>query len=203
MSSPPSDVRVEESARSALGDAAALLGREMIDNPVHVAALGADRRKRERALSTLFGTALGESAVRPLTARRGAVLTGVLVLQPPGACPPSAAQQMRMGSRLMLRLGPATLSRVGAWMGEWQRRDVKEPHWHLGPLAVLAAERNRGIGSLLLEAACARVDESGAPAALQTDSEASLPLLGRFGFAVEQEVPVFGVSTWLLVRRPS
>jgi predicted N-acetyltransferase YhbS len=102
----------------------------------------------------------------------------------------------------MIRLGPATLARVGAWMGEWQRRDLREPHWHLGPLAVAAADRNRGIGSRLLEAACARIDDAGAPAALQTDSEATLRLFERFGFATEEEMTVLGVPTWLMVRRP-
>ena len=40
-------------------------------------------------------------------------------------------------------------------------------------------------------------------AALQTDSEASQPLLERVGFSVEQEMEVLGVPTWLLVRRAS
>jgi GNAT superfamily N-acetyltransferase len=204
MSSPiPSELVVAEAERGALGEAAAMLGREMADNPVHVAALGSDQGRRERALAALFGTALAEASVRPLAARRGDALAGVLCLAAPGACPPSAVQQMRMGSRLMIRLGPATLARVSAWMGEWQRRDLREPHWHLGPLAVVAADRNRGIGSRLLEAACARIDADRAPAALQTDSEATLRLFERFGFAPEDEMTVLGVPTWLMIRRPS
>ncbi|MDQ1402812.1 MAG: hypothetical protein QOG03_1128, partial [Actinomycetota bacterium] len=81
----PSDLVVATADRGALGGAAALLGGEMVDNPVHVAALGADHDRRERALAALFGTALGEAGELPLTALRGNAQVGVLFLAPPGS----------------------------------------------------------------------------------------------------------------------
>jgi ribosomal protein S18 acetylase RimI-like enzyme len=205
MTSRPSwDLSVAAVDRKALAEATGLLAREMLDNPVHVAALGPDAERRERALQALFTTAMGEAVETPLAARRDGALVGVLCVAPPGACPPSAVGQMRMGSRLMLRLGPSTLARVSSWMGEWQRQDLRERHWHLGPLAVASDQRRRGVGARLLEAACERIDaEGGAPAVVQTDSDASLRLFERYGFASEAETVVLGVPTWLMVRRSS
>jgi GNAT superfamily N-acetyltransferase len=66
---------------------------------------------------------------------------------------------------------------------------------------VRADLRGRGIGTVLLEAFLARVDETGGVAYLETDTERNAHYYERFGFSAVGQAEVLGVRCWFISRR--
>jgi len=91
--------------------------------------------------------------------------------------------------------------RVLKWADEWARRDLAEPHWHLGPVAVDPHLQGKGIGGALLAKFCVRMDDSGALSYLETDKSENVRFYERFGFTVIAESKILGVPNWFMSRR--
>jgi GNAT superfamily N-acetyltransferase len=67
-----------------------------------------------------------------------------------------------------------------------------ERHWYLFSIGSLPERQGQGVGTALLGAALAQVDEEGEPAYLESSKERNVSLYARFGFEVIDQVP----STW-------
>ncbi len=197
-------VNVRPLAATELDGAAALLGRGMRDNPLHVAVFGADPERRRQALSRMFAPVLRKLHGRGLVlgAFAGGELLGVCGMAQPGRCQPGPLEKLRVVPRVVLDNGMATTGRAVRWLREWSRRDPSEPHWHLGPVAVDAHLQRKGIGSALMATFCARMDEEGALAYLETDKRENVRFYGRCGFAVTDEGNVLGLPNWFMTRPP-
>jgi GNAT superfamily N-acetyltransferase len=182
-----------------LRQAAALLARAMSTNPMHLAVFGRPCAVAERRQAEMFAIVLREFPGQKLGARRDRELTGVLRMVRSPLCRLPAAEAARLRPLLVTILGHAA-PRVAQWFRVWAERDPPTAHWHLGPLAVAEAQRGRGIGSALLRGFCDRVDAAGEPACLETDRRETVRLYERFGFAVREEVPIFGVSNFFMWR---
>jgi ribosomal protein S18 acetylase RimI-like enzyme len=76
----------------------------------------------------------------------------------------------------------------------------REPHCHLGPVAVVPEMQGQGIGSQLLEHFCRYVDQAGEVAFLETDKLENARLYERFGFSVTEEALSLGVRNWFMWR---
>jgi ribosomal protein S18 acetylase RimI-like enzyme len=59
---------------------------------------------------------------------------------------------------------------------------LHEPHWYLPLIAADPARQGQGLGTALMEAAIARIDEDGMPAYLDSSNSRNVPLYRRFGF---------------------
>jgi ribosomal protein S18 acetylase RimI-like enzyme len=181
-------------------DAVGLLARGMRDNPLHVAAYGDDPDRRLRCHARLMRAFFsGFPAQQPICAVREGVLVGLAGVAPPGTCQPGAVQRLRM-LPAFAALGPRTAVRVGEWISVWARRDPDEPHVHLGPLAVDAHLQGKGIGSLIMEEHCRRLDNAGETGYLETDKAVNIRFYQRFGFVVIGEELVLGVPNWFMRR---
>lgn len=183
-----------------LAAAAALAARAMHDNPMHVAALGPNARRRVEVMRRAFEAMLSVDGRETVGAWLDGRLVGVAAHVPSAHCQP--------GPREVLRLGP-TVARAGVrtprlltWLAAWGRRDPDHPHSHLGPVAVEAGLRGRGTGSTLLAHYTRLVDGKGTAAYLETDRLANVRLYRRHGFAVVHEATVLGVPNWFMVRPP-
>jgi ribosomal protein S18 acetylase RimI-like enzyme len=179
-----------------------VLARGMRDNPLHVAAYGDDPERRlrchRRLVRGLFG-AFG--AQQPICALRDGVVVGVTGVAPVGTCQPTVTQRLRL-LPAVVALGPRTAARVGSWISAWAKRDPDEPHVHLGPLAVDAHLQGQGIGSLIIDEHCRRLDAAGEVGYLETDKAENVGFYERFGFEVVGEEPVIGVPNWFMRREP-
>ncbi len=102
----------------------------------------------------------------------------------------------------MLSTGPGSLVRAIRLSTAWGKLDPKEPHSHLGPLAVDAHLNGRGIGTQILHAYCRRLEEANETGYLETETEDNVRLYSRFGFKVIAEERVIGVPNWFM-RRPA
>jgi ribosomal protein S18 acetylase RimI-like enzyme len=132
-----------------------------------------------------------------------ACLVGVCVAARPRNCQPKTIEKLRVLPTIVFGNPIGTPLRVLKWVGEWARRDPKEPHWHLGPIAVDWGLRGRGIGSLMLARFCADMDDKGALSYLETDKSKNVGFYQRFGFSVVAKAEVLGTTNWFMSRLPS
>jgi ribosomal protein S18 acetylase RimI-like enzyme len=179
--------------------------RGMRDNPLHVAAFGPDPERRLDALTRMF-TAFFKTykGQEPFGLRRDGALVAATGVGPPGSCPnrPTVGQRVRL-TPVVLALGPRTASRMGAWMKAWAERDPDDTHSHLGPLAVDAHLQGQGIGTVLLDEYCRRLDAAAQTGYLETDKAENVRFYERGGFEVVGEADVIGVRNWFMRRPPA
>jgi len=95
---------------------------------------------------------------------------------------------------------PGTTLRVMTWAGEWARRDLAEPHWHLGPVAVDPQLQGQGIATAMLTAFCSRMDDLSMLSYLETDKCENVRFYRKLGFGVIAEAEVLGVPNWFMSR---
>lgn len=186
-----------------LDDAAALLGRGMADNPMHVAVYGGDDASRERAHGRLMGVLLSMSPATTVDAAvRDGQLVGVAAAAPPGHCRPGPAARLALVG-CAAALGPRVAVRLVAWSRGWAAHDPAEPHVHLGPVSVDRGRRGEGIGHALLTHHVGHLDAAGLVGHLETDRPEAVGFYRRFGFDVVREHEVLGVRTWFMRREPA
>ncbi|RVX41415.1 acetyltransferase (GNAT) family protein [Nonomuraea polychroma] len=196
------DIDIRDLRPGELPAAVGVLARGMRDNPLHVAAYGADPRRRLRCHAQIMrGLFATSSRQQPICAVRGETILGVMGVSPPGACQAGPGQKLRQLPGLLL-LGLPTSMRVLRWVTEWSARDLAEPHVHLGPLAVDAHLQGQGVGTLIMRAHCDRLDQDGLPGYLETDKQQNVAFYRRFGYAVIDEGTVLGVPSWYMRRAP-
>lgn len=182
--------------------AARAIASGMAENPIHIAVQGPDREAHLRGLELGFGAILRVTERPALVASdEGGEIVGAAVWGPPGACPLSEERKEALAAEVSA-LPPAARKRFLAWRAAWGANDpCSEPHWHLGPFAVRADLKGRGIGTALLGAFLARVDEAGSVAYLETDTGRNARYYERFGFATVGRSEVLGVHCWFMSRR--
>ncbi len=185
--------------------AAAVLGRGMRDNPLHVRTFGADPDQRERTLTRIFQAVLRQYVAKGaiLGAFDPGTLVGVCAMVEPGRCQPSGSERLRLLPEAIAGAGLGGTVRLLKWVGAWARHDPREPHWHLGPVGVERHLQGQGIGSALLGVFCQRMDALGAMAYLETDKQENVAFYERFGFQMRAEEAVLEIPNWFMVRAPA
>jgi ribosomal protein S18 acetylase RimI-like enzyme len=194
-------IHVREANYTELPAAAQLLSRGMCDDPMHCTVFGVNAEYRRKRLHRLFKALLPLMGRRPLLAFDAERLVGVLGQFPPGSCRTPIRRQLRFAFKLR-SLNVGELWRLWHWIGASEARDLAEPHWHLGPVAVESGRRGQGIGSQMLGAFCTRIDERGEVAFLETDKLDSVRFYARCGFEVREQGEVLGTPNWWM-RRPA
>jgi GNAT superfamily N-acetyltransferase len=180
--------------------AVGVLARGMRDNPIHVAAFGPDPERRERLLGRMFTTMWRHwDTGHALCARRDGELVGVCGRLAPGQCRLTAAQSIRIAPSI-LASGPRTMVRTLRWVGAWGRRDPRERHEHLGPVAVDRHLQGLGIGSAMLAVHAEALDIQRLAGWLETDKAENVRLYQRFGYSVAEQAEVLGVPNWFMHR---
>jgi len=185
-----------------LSAAVDVVARGMRDNPLNIAAFGDDAGVRLERLQGMFTIAL------PMILRKGVLLgafddqtlLGVAALVPPGRCQASTREKVAMLPRMVWAIGLGGLGRVVRWQAAWSQRDLRAPHWHLGPVAVDTHLQGQGVGSALMKTYCARIDRVGAAGYLETDKPQNVDFYKRFGFETVGEAPVLGTANWFMRR---
>jgi GNAT superfamily N-acetyltransferase len=194
-------IELRELHPAELPAAAQLLATSMRDDPMHFAVFGPDPVRRVSRLGLFFGALLPRMVEAPLSAWDADQLVGVLGQFPPGTCSPPLSQQLQIALP-MLTLRLRELWRLWYWIRTSEGHDLKEPHWHLGPVAVDADRQRQGIGSLLLQAFCGRMDRIGEIAFLETDKPESVRFYARCGFEITAQEEVLGTPNWWMRRLP-
>ena len=186
-----------------LEDAAQLVGRGMRDNPANMRVFPIpDGEHRSIVMGRFFVPVLRGLFQRGLVL--GAILSdrlvGICGMARPGFCQPNTIEKAKVLPAAVIGNPITTPLLILNWVKEWSRRDPSEPHWHLGPVAVEPFLQGQGIGTAMLNAFCAVVDNTGAHAYLETDKHDNVRLYQRFGFSVVESVQVLGVPNWFMSR---
>ena len=195
-------ITIRELTREDLPAAVGIIARGMRDNPLHVAALGADADARGRRLIRMFTVAL------PLIYSKGILLgaferdtlVGLAGMVAPGYCQPTFMEKLSMMPRFVPAVGGGGFARVGRWMAAWAQHDLKQAHWHLGPVAVDVDMQGHGIGGALMKEYCARLDRQHVAGYLETDKAANVTFYERFGFETIGSAQVLDVPNWFMKR---
>ena len=198
------DIDIRTLASGELAAAVALLAEGMGDNPLHVKVFGADPQRRHRRLQRLLGQLVAH--VHSNGALLGACvhgeLVGVLGTMKPGRCHPPRQEILRMAGSIVAVNPPIGVWRVYRWLSAWTHNDPREPHAHVGPLAVSPGWRRRGIGRALMIKCCARRDVLGEVAWLETDLAINVAFYETLGYVVFRRESVLGVPNWFMRRKP-
>jgi ribosomal protein S18 acetylase RimI-like enzyme len=195
------EVVMSDMASHEVNFAAGVLARGLRDQPNVIAVYGDDPLRRMRALERMFRSSLPTMKQPPLCARRGDWIVGVCAMAPPDTCQLSPLERLRAVPALLMD-GPGAMSRSLRWQAEWGKRDLKERHWHLGPVAVEPGLQGFGVGSHMMERFCARMDDEGEVAYLETEKPENVRFYERFGFETVKEVEVLDRPNWFMRREP-
>jgi|SRR5215469_2378174 len=201
MTSSPS-LTLRPLQRTELLEAARLVGDGMSNNPANIRAFGIDSKHRSRALERFFVPVLNGLYLRGavLGAFCNGTLVGVCGMARPGMCQPTMVEKLRILPSVVFGNPLGTPLRVVQWTGAWARRDLTEPHWHLGPVAVDPQLRGQGIGTAMMHAFCTFMQECRSLSYLETDKAENVGFYQKFGFTVVGEAEVLGVPNWFMSR---
>jgi ribosomal protein S18 acetylase RimI-like enzyme len=201
---PPSSPPVRRAGPGDVPTLVEILARAFDDDPVPNFLFKGERR-RHRGLRRFFSIQLrhmylGDGEVWTTEALTGAALWA----------PPSKA---RPGLRDVLHLLPVLPDlaglgrRTGAALGLLQEVDRARPvqdHWYLATIGTDPEHQGHGVGSALMEAVLANVDQEQLPAYLESSKERNLSFYARHGFEVTGEIHAAGggPTLWLMWREP-
>lgn len=194
--------RLEALPDEAVEEAARLLARAFLRNPIHMRVFRG-RGPRALARNEIFF----RFVVQHFHGQRlGAFLDGKLVGVAHWVWSWGRPSTLRKRLKAALQLAPVagpSIIRVAIWSSAWTKHNVQGPQWRIGPIAVDPAARGRGIGPLLMQSFCDQVDLTGQAATLQTDRLDYVGFYESFGFQVTEIFKVLGVETCVMRRDPT
>jgi GNAT superfamily N-acetyltransferase len=202
MTAPVAPVRLPPER---LDEAAAVLGRAVVDDPLCVYVLP-DAQQRVSGVPLLMamflrlGLAHGEVWVTPPP------ITGVACWLSPAHSTISEEDRIAAGWRdVQAAWGREAADRYRVFVGD---RDgavgslAPQPHWHLAWLGVEPGHQGQGIGSTLVRRMTDRADAEGVACWLFTFARRNVPVYEHLGFHVslDTDLPSSGLRLWVMAR---
>jgi len=185
-------------------EVANVVATAMVTNPTMKAVFrGIDENEKKQRLSASFEILFKYAPSETHIARIHNKIVGVVRISSSPYClapPPEAGQLLEP---LMKKALKSSYDRHNELFSVWIKNDLKEPHLHLGPNAVLPDFQGQGIATQVLSLVCKRIDSEGKTAFLETDKIENVRLYSRFGFTeVNQTTEPFGVTSYFMRRSP-
>jgi ribosomal protein S18 acetylase RimI-like enzyme len=189
-----------------LATVAGVLSRAFEKDPVFDWILRADR-KRDAARATFFEffvNTMGSPSGELWVSQDGSAAAAWM---PPaqGNMNLSVIQELLLLPKLIFMTGGTRMGRIAKLREALAKQHPKSPdHWYLAFIGVEPTLHGKGLGSALLEANLARVDEWGLPAYLEASSRNNVRLYQRHGFHIRQEFRAApdAPPMWAMWREP-
>jgi len=179
-----------------------LIGLAFADNPNALGVAGGNRAKARRMTQAAVRIAkLGRKYSHVLIAEDGRRLVGVLNAVDWPHCQMHAGEKLKTVLAVLPAMGSA-LARQLKISNAWAKRDPREPHWHLGPIAVRPEFQGGGVGKAMLSWFLAMADEQTLPAYLETDVDRNVALYEKFGFKVIARETLMDIDNRFMWRSP-
>jgi ribosomal protein S18 acetylase RimI-like enzyme len=204
MSAPVAPIRLSPQR---LGEAAVVMGRAVVDDPLFVYILPDAPLRVSGVLMMMemflrIGLAHGEVWVTPPPIR------GVACWLSPMHPTTTEADRDAAGWREVGTVwGPEAVARFQTLITD---RDgavsslAPEPHWHLTWLGVEPGQQGQGIGSTLVRQMTTRADAEGVACWLFTFAARNVPIYEHLGFQVTLDtlLPASGLRLWVMALPP-
>ena len=197
---PSAQTTVAPLAAGQTGPAVSLLARAFVADPLHEVTFGAGRLDLNEGF---FRVALASMKGTKVVATEGGRTLGMAHWVPSTQCQYPYLEQALILPRMIRAVGVRPSLKVVVWLMGWSKHDPREPHSHLGPIAVEPDAQGRGIGSRLMELYCEDLDRTGAAGFLETDKSRNVRFYERFGFEVTSTEAILGVENWFMRRPPA
>lgn len=195
-------VMVEPLPRHWIASAAQVASRANISTLNSLALFGGQgERQRQQLASAIRHAILEHPQAVTLAGRINGSLVGVLPMIRSPYCQVSLFQGLRLLFKMPLA-SPRFLFRSLKLQAQGSKLDPAEPHWHLGPIAVLPEMQGRGVGVKMMDVMCDFLDQNQGSAYLETDQLQAVRHMQKLGFQVIREAEILGVHNWCMWRSP-
>jgi GNAT superfamily N-acetyltransferase len=190
-----------------LVEAAAVMGRAAIDDPIFVYALP-DAAQRAAGVPRRLATVLRIGLTHGAVWVTPPPIAGVACWISPAHPTVTAADRDTAGWREVgAAWGAEAFARYQAFaadVGGVFAPLTAEPHWYLAWLCVEPSHHGRGIGSALVRHVTARADAERISCQLFTSAPRNVRTYEHLGFRILQEtvLPRSGLRIWVMARRP-
>jgi ribosomal protein S18 acetylase RimI-like enzyme len=178
-------------------EAAGVLARAFVTNPLHVAVFGTDQIGANEAF---FKIGLAVMKGEKLVALDGPRLLGVVHWVDSEKCQVSSGEKLGLLPAMVKGFGLRSALRVAGWLSVWSKHDPAERHLHLGPIGVAPEAQGRGVGRQLMERYCDHLDELRAVGYLETDRHGNVAFYTKFGFQVTGTALIQGIPNYFMRR---
>jgi len=196
-----SEIAIVPLLASEISDAADMLGRAFVTDPMVTGLFGEITGKMTNRLAGVFSLMLGVLPSDNICVKNGERIVAVMRMVKPGECQPSRRHVLKALPRLLAATG-TRMPRVLKYLSFLEKFDPEERHLHLGPFAVDPEFQRNGIGSHLLNYFSDYVDRQGVAAFLETNKATNVRLYKGYGFSTINEASLFDVPTWFMWRPP-
>lgn len=159
--------------------------------------------RHQQRLETFFDDDIAMFLRRGRTVLTTEDCSGAALWSPPG--------DWKLRTSDILRSFPAAAKTFGGrlplalqTLGVVEKKHPAEPHWYLAVLGTAPPAQGKGVGAALLAPILDRCDDEGIGAYLESSKPENVPYYKRFGFEVQEEVPLpkAGPSVWRMWRDP-
>jgi len=191
-------ISIETLQAADLPQAAVVTARAFSTNPLTM-VFYQEQPDKEQRLEVSFRHLLEHKPGQVFIAKKDEQVVGMLRFIEWPHCQMSFAQTLVNLPVMLVKLIGMAIRRLKIQY-TMSKYHPSEPHWHLGPVAVVPEMQGEGIGSRLLEHFCSYVDKTGEVAFLETDKLENRRLYERFGFSVTEEALSLGARSWFMWR---
>ena len=178
-------------------EAARVLARAFVTNPLHVSVFGPNQIAANEAFFRIGLTAMKGAK---LVAVDGSRILGVIHWVHSPNCQFSATEKLKMFPAMVKGLGLRSALKVATWLSVWSKNDPAEHHSHLGPIGVSPEAQGHWIGRQLMEQYCAELDRTRSLGYLETDRPGNVDFYRKFGFEVTGTASIEGVLNYFMQR---
>jgi ribosomal protein S18 acetylase RimI-like enzyme len=191
------DVRIEPLRPEQTGEAAHLLARAFVTNPLHAAAFGPSLIVANEAF---FRIGLAAMKGPTLVAVDGSRILGLIHWVHSPGCQLTGLGKLRIMPKMVKGLGVGSALKVSVWLSAWARHDPGDGHFHLGPIGVEPEAQGHHIGHRLMDRYCEELDRTRTAGYLETDRRENVRFYERSGFEVVETASVLGVVNYFMRR---
>jgi len=191
--------------RQSYRQAAQVLGRAFVDEPVSVAvykSFSPDRRVRALTVDFTAEISICLRKGYPLQMNGDGKVIAVAVIYPPGAYPLTASDQWLLLIKSFLGNGFYNIKGWMQWLEEVDNAHPKEPHYYLEYLGVEPEQQGKAFGSTIVQHLVSKADEERVGCYLENANPRNNSFYQRFGFQVISEKEIIGVPSWFMWRPP-
>jgi ribosomal protein S18 acetylase RimI-like enzyme len=187
-------------------EAANVLGRAFIDNPIPVAIFQElPEIEHQKRINVAFAADLEICAKigKPLLIKEKDSVVAVAVIYHPGSYPMPFMNQISLLIKVIWGAGFYGLGRWMTYLLEIEKLHPKQPHYYMEYLGVEPAYQGKGLGSALLKMLTEKADTEQMGCYLENANPRNNPLYHRFGFETINEKDIIGVHNWFMWRTPN